>query len=161
MRSRFTTLSSRANMLLKPRFGSRRCNGIWPPSKPLMRTPVRAVWPLPPRPPVLPFPDPMPRPTRMRAVRAPALSEISLSFMSCSLYGRQTTDDRGRMRLSSVICRLFSDYAHEMRDFGDHAPRRRRVLQFAHATDAIESEADKGLALVVAAPDRAANLLDL
>ena len=51
-------------MLLKPRLGRRRCSGIWPPSKPLMRTPERAVWPLPPRPPVLPLPEPMPRPTR-------------------------------------------------------------------------------------------------
>src|SRR5262245_28357329 len=145
-RSRFTTLSSRAKILLKPRFGSRRCSGIWPPSKPLMRTPVRAVWPLPPRPPVLPFPDPMPRPTRMRPWRAPALSEISLSFMAHVLLGRQRTDDGGRIIfLSSVVRRLSSDYAHEMRDFGDHPACGRRVLKLADATDAIESEADKGL----------------
>src|SRR5579863_6697453 len=56
-------------MLLKPRFGKRRCNGIWPPSKPLMATPVRAFWPLTPRPAVLPLPEPMPRPTRMRVGR--------------------------------------------------------------------------------------------
>src|SRR4051794_31823822 len=68
-------------MLVKPRFGSRRCSGIWPPSKPLMRTPERAVWPLPPRPDVLPLPEPMPRPTRMRFLREPALSAISLSFI--------------------------------------------------------------------------------
>src|SRR5262245_22861370 len=164
MRSRFTTLSSTANILLKPRFGSRRCSGIWPPSKPLMRTPVRAVWPLPPRPPVLPFPDPMPRPTRMRPWRAPALSEISLSFIAH--FPTWTTEDRRRrtdnfLLLSSVVRRLFSDYAHEVRDFGDHPAGGRRVLKLADATDAIESEADKGLALVVAAPDRAADLLDL
>src|SRR5882762_10130124 len=63
--------------------------------------------------------------------------------------------------LSSVIRHPSSDYAHEMRDFGDHAARGRRVRKLADATDAIESEADKGLALVVAAPDRAADLLDL
>src|SRR4051794_29441194 len=68
-------------MLVKPRLGSRRCSGIWPPSKPLMRTPERAVWPLPPRPACLPLPEPMPRPTRMRFLREPALSAISLSFI--------------------------------------------------------------------------------
>ena len=31
-----------------------------------MRTPERAVWPLPPRPACLPLPEPMPRPTRIR-----------------------------------------------------------------------------------------------
>ncbi len=35
---------------VKPRFGRRRWSGIWPPSKPLMATPVRAFWPLTPRP---------------------------------------------------------------------------------------------------------------
>src|SRR5215813_7299290 len=107
MRSRFTTLRSRAKMLLKPRFGSRRCKGIWPPSKPLMRTPALAVCPFPPRPPVLPFPDPMPRPIRRRPWRAPALSEISLSFMACFLYGRPTTEDSYFSvisHLSSVVC---------------------------------------------------------
>src|SRR5215831_19923201 len=56
---------------------------------------------------------------------------------------------------------LLLNYAHEMRDFGDHAPRRRCVLQLFDAADAIESETDKGLALVVAATNRAADLLDL
>jgi hypothetical protein len=32
-------------LLLKPRFGSRRCSGVCPPSKPFSATPVRAVWP--------------------------------------------------------------------------------------------------------------------
>ena len=67
-------------MLRKPRFGRRRCSGIWPPSKPLMRTPERAVWPLPPRPPVLPLPEPMPRPMRLRALREPALSASSIEL---------------------------------------------------------------------------------
>src|SRR5713101_9592857 len=81
-------------------------------------------------------------------------------------FPMRTTEDRRRrtdnfLLLSSVVRRLSSDYAHEMRDFGDHPACGRRVLQLADATDAIESEADKGLALVVAAPDRAADLLDL
>ncbi len=55
-----------AKILLKPRFGSRMWSGIWPPSKPLMATPERDFWPLTPRPAVLPVPEPMPRPTRLR-----------------------------------------------------------------------------------------------
>src|SRR5260370_31965330 len=52
-------------MLVKPRFGRRRCNGIWPPSKPrIRRAPERERWPLWPRVDVLPMPEPMPRPTR-------------------------------------------------------------------------------------------------
>src|SRR6201996_3521728 len=81
-------------MLLKPRFGRRRCNGIWPPSKPLMRTPERAVWPLPPRPEVLPLPEPMPRPTRIRFLREPALSAISLSFIAKFLLSKENDLDR-------------------------------------------------------------------
>src|SRR5437879_9540125 len=69
-------------MLLKPRFGSRMWSGIWPPSKPAIDTPERALAPFWPRPAVLPSPEPMPRPTRTRDWRAPLLSLISFSFMS-------------------------------------------------------------------------------
>ncbi len=62
---RFTSAKSLAKMLLKPRFGSRMCSGIWPPSKPLTDTPERLFWPFWPRPAVLPLPEPMPRPTRI------------------------------------------------------------------------------------------------
>src|SRR5262252_3690049 len=57
-------------MLEKPRScGSRRCSGIWPPSK-LAGTRPLALVPLVPRPAVFPL-DASPRPTRVRAVRAP------------------------------------------------------------------------------------------
>ena len=56
-RSRLISAYSTRKMLLKPRLGSRRCSGIWPPSNPLMRTPERAVWPLPPRPRSCPCPS--------------------------------------------------------------------------------------------------------
>src|SRR5258708_15683706 len=60
-------LNSLRKMLLKPRLGMRRCSGIWPPSKPrIIREPVRERCPLCPRVEVLPMPDPMPRPTRLR-----------------------------------------------------------------------------------------------
>src|SRR4051812_24931453 len=78
-------------MLLKPRFGSRMWSGIWPPSKPLIDTPERALAPFWPRPAVLPRPEPMPRPTRTRLWRAPLLSRISFSFIilhSLSLLSR-------------------------------------------------------------------------
>src|SRR5438874_13811454 len=78
-------------MLLKPRFGSRMWSGIWPPSKPAMLTPERALAPFCPRPAVLPRPEPMPRPTRTRPWRAPLLSRSSLSFIflhSLSLLSR-------------------------------------------------------------------------
>src|SRR5205085_8914061 len=92
-RPRFTSLSFLAKMLVKPRLGRRRCNGIWPPSKPLMRTPERAVWPLPPRPPVLPAPEPMPRPMRKRFFREPCLGAISLSFIAYSLFPVHDADE--------------------------------------------------------------------
>src|SRR5882724_10938445 len=64
-RSRFTTWYSVRKILVKPRLGKRRCNGICPPSKPrIMREPERDRWPLWPRAEVLPMPLPMPRPTR-------------------------------------------------------------------------------------------------
>src|ERR1700761_1130838 len=97
-------------MLLKPRFGRRRCSGIWPPSKPLMRTPERAVWPLPPRPEVLPLPEPMPRPTRIRFLREPALSEMSVSFIAL---------------LPEYL--LLVDDANEVMDLLDHAAHRRGI----------------------------------
>ena len=56
----------RACGLWKPRFGVRMRSGVCPPSKPSRgERPVRAFWPLCPRPDVLPVPLPMPRPTRL------------------------------------------------------------------------------------------------
>src|ERR1700676_5444849 len=60
-------LNSLRKILVKPRFGMRRWRGIWPHSKPrIMREPVRDRCPLCPRVEVLPMPEPMPRPTRLR-----------------------------------------------------------------------------------------------
>src|SRR6202171_3280499 len=174
-------------MLVKPRFGSRRWIGIWPPSKPLMRTPERAVWPLPPRPAVLPLPEPMPRPTRMRFLREPALSAISLSFIvrfllsfrrprvtalplspevrgpSPSLEGRWLSSPEGRYpRPPQDDVNLFLvDDADEMLNLCDHAANCRGVLQLGGPADLVELEADQRLALRVMAADRAAGLLDL
>src|SRR5689334_16622284 len=142
-RSRLISANSTRKMLLKPRFGRRRCNGIWPPSKPLMRTPERAVWPLPPRPDCLPLPEPMPRPTRMRFLREPALSAISLSFIAL------------------LLILLLVDDANEMVNLQDHAAHRRSIRQFAGAADLVELEPDQRRTLRVMAADRAAGLLEL
>src|ERR1700722_17585381 len=104
MRPRLTSLRSRGFGGLKPRLGRRRCSGIWPPSKPLIRTPERAVWPLPPRPDCLPLPEPMPRPTRMRGLDAPGLSLTSLSFMIGNPYRLSTT--RTRCATLAIMPRL-------------------------------------------------------
>src|SRR5580704_8423194 len=109
-----------------------------------MRTPERAVWPLPPRPAVLPLPEPMPRPTRIRFLREPALSAISLSFIALSPY-----------------LQLLADDADEMLNLGDHAADTGGVMQLGDPADLVELEADQRLALRVMAADRAAGLLDL
>src|SRR3954466_1514318 len=141
MRSRLISLSLSVNGTLKPRFGRRRCSGIWPPSKPLMRTPERAVWPLPPRPPVLPAPEPIPRPMRKRFLREPGRGAISLSFIAFSLFPVHDAD--------------------EMLDLGDHAAGHWRVRQAADTADLVEFETDQRFALGVLAPHRAADLFDL
>src|SRR5271163_1721387 len=140
MRPRLTSLRSRGEGGVKPRLGSRRCSGIWPPSKPLMRTPERAVWPLPPRPACLPLPEPMPRPTRMRSFVEPGLSLMPLSFMFASS--------------------LAVDDAHEMRDLGDHAADGWRIRDARAPTDLVEAEALERIALRLRTPDRAADLFE-
>src|SRR5262249_9745656 len=61
-----------------PCFGSRRCSGICPPSKPtLWYPPARDFWPLWPRPAVLPW-QPNPRPTRFLLLLEPGAGLISL-----------------------------------------------------------------------------------
>src|SRR5580704_12802382 len=69
-----------------------------------MRTPERAVWPLPPPPACLPLPEPMPRPTRMRGLDEPGLSLTSLSFMSGDPYRPSTT--RSRCATLAIMPRL-------------------------------------------------------
>src|SRR5690606_12594732 len=142
-RPMFTSLKSLAKMLVKPRFGRRRCSGIWPPSKPLIATPVRDFWPLTPRPPVLPLPEPMPRPTRMRSLLEPGLSLISLSFIELILLGSDLVHN-----------------ADEVSHLGDHAANRRGILQRRTATDPVKAEADQRCTLISRTADRAAGLLD-
>ena len=102
-----------------------------------MRTPERAVWPLPPRPACLPLPEPMPRPTRMRAFEEPGIVADFVEFHR--LHPHCAVDD-----------------AHEMRDLGDHAASGGRVDDGGAPADLVEAEADQRLALVAAAADGAA-----
>src|SRR3712207_3959278 len=105
-----------------------------------MDTPVRDFCPLTPRPPVLPLPEPIPRPTRIRFFEAPSLSRISLSFMT----------------LSSLPV----DNAHEVLDLLDHAADRGRVFQGRSTVKLVELETDQRLALLGLAADRRADLLN-
>src|SRR5260370_17794530 len=160
MRSRLISANSSRKMLLKPRFGSRRWIGIWPPSKPLMRTRERAVWPLPPRPGVLPLPEPMPRPTRMRFLREPVLSAISLSFIVRFLLSFRRPEVRGQspslegprfVILRGPLSRppqddvnLFPvDDADEMLNLRDHAANFRGVLQLGNPADLVHLHPDQ------------------
>src|ERR1700758_2035585 len=98
-------LYSLRKMLVKPRFGMRRCRGIWPPSNPrIMRDPVREPCPLCPRVEVLPMPEPIPRPTRFLLLFA-FFGALRLErFMMSSLYAGQACPDR-----LAFICWLAPD----------------------------------------------------
>src|SRR5579871_3964215 len=91
--SRFTIAYSLRKMLVKPRLGMRRCSGIWPPSKPrIMREPLRDRWPLCPRVEVLPMPEPMPRPTRLR------FSDDFFGALMLDKFMRLSLDNLNQMR---------------------------------------------------------------
>src|SRR5690606_1123737 len=179
-RHRFTSASFSAPGLLKPRFGIRMYSGIWPPSKPPMATPERDFWPLTPRPPVLPLPEPGPRPMRRRFLCEPSLSRTSFSFICLILSGshawqRQTRPGKiegpllrgpsSYRKMRNALPRigrgrnvLLLDHFHHVGDLGDHAAHRRGVLQRGLAAHAVQAQARQGGALVVLAADRAADL---
>src|SRR3954451_3079121 len=144
-------------MLWKPRFGSRMWSGIWPPSKPLIDTPERALAPFWPRPAVLPLPEPMPRPTRMRPLRAPLLSLSSFSFMvlhSLSLLSR--TPRLGQCQGSGGLVD-----PHQVLHFLDLATHFRRVLDLDRAAHLVEAEADERRPLGLVAAERRSGLRNL
>src|SRR5690606_11150424 len=75
------TYSTRLRFL-KPYFGTRRCNGIWPPSNPIfVLYPERDFAPLCPRVAVPPRPDPVPRPTRFLFFIDPSAGFRLLKFI--------------------------------------------------------------------------------
>src|SRR4051812_4395201 len=143
-------------MLLKPRFGSRMWSGIWPPSKPAMLTPERALAPFWPRPAVLPRPEPMPRPTRTRPCRAPLLSRISLSFMVFALaFAFVAQPLSGQLGLGRVLD------VEEVMHLADLAEHFGRALHFHRAVQLVEAQADERRALGLVAADRRSGPRDL
>src|SRR5579885_3164669 len=91
-----------------------------------MAAPDRAFWPLMPRPHVLPLPEPIPRPTRMRGREAPGLSRISFSFIASPL----------------TLLRLFAliHDANEMSNLGDHAAHGGIILNGFAPSNLVEPE---------------------
>src|SRR5882724_1927857 len=121
--------------LLKPRFGIRRSKGIWPPSNPRrIEPPERAVWPLPPRPPVLPCPELSPMPRRFVRCLAPGRGFklcnriVILAYPRCRLP-RETAHPKNlltRTQLQQRIdCRLYNVHGiagtHRFRQHVTHA----------------------------------------
>src|SRR3990172_662243 len=142
--SRLTTSYSTRNGLWKPRLGTRRCSGIWPPSKPRLRLkPERDCAPLCPRPAVFPWPDPWPRPTRFfecfaprggrrfeRLINPAILPFCNPAIARASLNGDQVTH------------------------FVNHPTRGRRVFEFDGVPDAAQAEATHDQQLLAIEPDR-------
>src|SRR5688572_15640323 len=129
--------------LVKPRFGTRRWSGIWPPSNPsLWLKPLRLFWPFSPRPDVLPRPLPGPRPTRLRSRPAP------LPLAGFRLF-----------RLTGVPPSV--DDGYEVRDLLHHPAHGGGVDALHHLVQAAQAQASHRLALLFGAADDAADHLDL
>src|SRR5215471_1031791 len=135
--SRLTTSYATRNGLWNPRFGTRRCSGIWPPSNPrLCLKPDRDFAPLWPRVAVLPWPDPWPRPMRFFACVAP-------------LGGRRLLRFIGLLHLDEVT------------DHEDHPARRGGVRPFHRVAQAAEPEALHHQLLLLVESNRALDERDL
>ncbi|BAF58518.1 hypothetical protein PTH_0339 [Pelotomaculum thermopropionicum SI] len=134
--SMLTAMISFLNLLVNPRFGMRRCSGIWPPSKP-GRTPPpeRAFCPLWPRPAVLPMPEPIPWPLRVGFVLAPGAGFSSCSFTCPTSSG-------------------FLDFK-QVRDLIDHSPDLGGVFLDYGTVRPGQAQRAHGNALAFRAPDQA------
>src|SRR5215510_14132529 len=122
---------------VKPRLGRRRCSGIWPPSNPrFWLKPVPACWPLWPRVEVLPMPEPIPRPTRLRRVVCPAGGLTLLRFIS-----------------------LFH-HLEQMRNLLHHPAKHRRIRPFHHLVELAQTEALHHGLLLLRSANRAADEFD-
>src|SRR5690606_16709701 len=141
---RFTISYTLRNGLWNPRFGTRLCSGIWPPSNHgCVLPPVRALWPLCPRPLVLPRPDPGPRPTRLRSRCAPSGRLRSLSFAMLTLASPQ----------------LF--HSDQVPDLEDHAADRRVVVVHHRLLVPPQAQGPEGGPVLGRPADSAPHLRDL
>src|SRR6185295_14198692 len=129
--------------------------------------PVRAFWPLPPRPAVLPRPEPWPRPTRFfRCQLALGLLRferevISLLLRRAGRPGRLAGLHEPRLpprRLGRVV--LHHLLADEVAHLGDHPPDGRGVLEEPLLAELLQAQAGDGPELGVARPGKALGQLD-
>src|SRR5437879_222626 len=138
---RLTTAYSLRNRLVNPRFGTRRCSGIWPPSKPkYCLRPERDSCPLLPAVAVLPCPEPGPRPTRFGFLRDPF---AGLRFDRSSLRGTIVLHD-----------------THEVRNGVHHAAHRRVVGSYHTMARVAKAERPEDALLPEGASNAAPVLLD-
>src|ERR1039458_3915328 len=139
-------LNSLRKMLVKPRFGMRRCSGIWPPSKPrIMREPVRERCPLCPRVDVLPMPEPIPRPTRLRFSVAFFGARMFDKFMTVFLQSASSRLSRSWvLGVRSYDPRTETEHLFhkldQMRNLGHHAANGLVVRTFNHLIESGESQ---------------------
>src|SRR5207244_207479 len=124
---------------VKPRFGIRRCRGIWPPSNPrFWLLPERDHIPLFPRPAVLPRPEPGPRP---------------ILFVLC-------VDPGSGLRVLIPDMLLLQD-AHQMRHLCDHSASRGRIDDLTNGIQLEEAESFDNELLIFIESDGAAIILNL
>src|ERR1700677_4221146 len=137
MRLRLITEYSVRKILVKPRLGKRRCNGICPPSNPrIMCDPERGRCPLCPRAEVFPMPEPMPRPTRFLLLFA-CLGALRLERFF-DILSSLNAGPALPARLAYVLV-LFDD-PHQMGHSLDHATDGNRVLTLDHLLEPGETQ---------------------
>src|SRR5215203_5114842 len=128
--------------------------GSCPPSNP-GRTPppARAFWPLWPRPDVLPLPEPIPRPTRVRSVLAPSfgLRSFKLIGIVCLI----SSGERIERSWSDLRFAVFDN--HQVPHLREHAACGWGVDHFHGLVDPSQPEAGNGSALIRRSANHAAN----
>src|SRR4029077_4417921 len=124
----------------------RRCNGIWPPSKPgRCEYPLRDFCPLFPAPAVFGSFEPMPRPTRTLRWREPR--------------GGRRFDKVTDMLPQFLATKVLFHHNDEVAHFIYHTTNRRRVFALHHLLHAPESQATHRGAHIPRAANRTAHPL--
>src|SRR5690242_5591117 len=135
-------------MLVNPRFGSRRCRGICPPSKPrILLYPEIDFAPLAPRPEYLPRPVPMPWPMRRFVCFWPLGGRKLLRFISVQLS-------------SGSPCLFFHDF-EQVRHLRHHAAETRRIRTLDDTIYLLQAKRPHDIFMSLGRTDGAAHQLDL